>query len=138
MPKIIEFADGFSSASAPDIEGGTQEVISLLNNQTGTAISELDFDGFSSVFIDFEVHRFDDVSTFRQVGTAIFRKNPSTLLWSFDLGNYTGDSIIEESISSPEHIVLSIDGSGQVSYDSGNMGSGHTAILKIVLLRFLV
>jgi hypothetical protein len=52
VTRIVSFADGFTSASAPVISGANQENYSLNNNQATTDIVGLVFDSaaYKSVF----------------------------------------------------------------------------------------
>lgn len=136
MSKILTFADGFSSASAPTVEGAAQENYVLANNQALTNITGLIFNSstYKSVFFDYEIERIG-TSTYRQAGNFLAVYNGT---WSLSFGNYQGDTIIEDSLLNDFNITLSIDSaSGQIKYSSGNQ-AGHTSskiklnILKVV------
>jgi hypothetical protein len=137
LTRIVTFADGFTSASAPVIAGGSQENYTLLNNQTGTNITGLVFDStlYKSAFISAEIER---------IGSSQFRQTVDIQLywdgtdWNLTSGNSSGSDILNESITATQHIVLSINSSGQVSYDSGNL-AGHTSSkLKLLIVRVSV
>lgn len=136
MPRVVSFADGFTSASAPDVAGGVQETYALNNNQTLTNITGLVFDNaeYKTAFFDYELERIGS-STYRQSGTFIISYNGS---WTLTLGNYQGDSIIESTLLNAWSITLVINSStGQFQYSSGNL-SGHTeSNLKLNIVRIL-
>lgn len=124
--RVINFADGFTSTSAPTIDGEVRETYTLLNNQSSVInIAGLIFPSasFKSVFFNYEIERIG-TTTYRQVGSFIAVYNGT---WSLTFGNYQGDQIINDSLVNPENITLSIDTvSGQITYTSGNQ-SGHTS-----------
>ena len=137
MTRIVSFADGFSSASAPDVVGGAQEVYTLLNNQATTAISGLIFSSsaYRTAFIDYELSRVGG-ATYRQSGSIIVSFNGT---WSLSLGNYQGDSIIEDTLLNTQSITLTINSStGQISYSSGNLASHTSSSLKLNIVRIAV
>ena len=137
MTRVVSFADGFTSASAPVIAGVEQENYTLLNNQVLTNITGLLFDSASckSVFIDFEVERIGS-STYRQSGSMILVYNGT---WSMTFGNYQGDTIIEDVLTEDYGITLSVVGAtGQVQYSSNNL-PGHTSSkIKLYVLKVTV
>ena len=123
--RIVNFADGFTSASAPLVTGGVQEDYALANNQALTNITGLVFSStsYKAVFIEYELERIGS-STFRQVGTMILSYNGT---WTLNLGNFQGNSIIEPTLVNAESITLTVDSAtGQFKYTSGNL-AGHTA-----------
>ena len=134
MTRIVQFADGFSSAGAPVIAGGSQENYTLLNNQTGTNITDLIFDSalYRSAFLSAEIERLGS-SEFRQtIEIQLFWDGAD---WNLTTGNSSGSDILNDSIISTDQVVLHIDSSGQISYDSGNL-SGHTSSkLKLSIVR---
>jgi hypothetical protein len=137
LPRIVQFSDGFTSASAPVVSGGSQENYTLLNNQTGTNITGfiLDSNLYKSAFIDAEIER-NGSSSYRQTIQIQLYFDGSD--WNLTTGNSSGDDILNPSISSPEMITLFIDSLGQVSYDSGNL-AGHTSSkLKLSIVRISV
>jgi hypothetical protein len=134
---VIQFSDGFTSATAPVVLGGAQENYEILNNQTGVDISGLIFDStlYKSAFISAEIER---------IGSSAYRQTIQIQLyfdgsdWNLTTGNSSGDDILNPSITSPEMITLFIDSSGQVSYNSGNL-AGHTSSkLKLSIVRISV
>jgi hypothetical protein len=125
MTRIVSFADGFTSASAPVVSGAEQENYTLLNNQSVTDITGLLFDSNAnkSVFINYELERIGS-SIYRQVGSLIAVFNGT---WSITFGNYQGDQIIDDTLVNTYSITLSIDPTtGQMRYSSGNL-AGHTS-----------
>lgn len=135
--RVVSFADGFTSSTAPSFQGFIQENYSILNNQSLTNISGLAFDSslYKSVFIDFEIERIG-TSTYRQSGSMTLVYNGS---WSITFGNYQGDSIIEDVLSQDYGITLSVVGAtGQLQYSSNNL-PGHTSSkIKLYVLKVAV
>jgi hypothetical protein len=137
VTRIVSFADGFTSASAPVISGADQESYTLLNNQAVTNVTGLLFDSasYKSVFFKYEVERIGS-TTYRQTGSFIAAFNGS---WALTFGNYQGDQIIDDTLVLPQNITLSINAStGQIRYSSGNQ-SGHTSSsIKLYVTRISV
>ena len=137
MTRIVSFADGFTSASAPVVAGAEQENYTLANNQSLTNITGLIFDSstYKSVFIDFEIERIGS-STYRQSGSLILSYNGT---WSITFGNYQGDPIIEDVLTEDYGITLSVVGAtGQVQYSSNNL-PGHTSSkIKLYVVKVTV
>lgn len=135
MPRIVTFADGFSSASAPDIEGSIQENYTLTNNiSSATNINGLVFDSAETItaFGSFELTR----GTYHQAGSAMFICDAG--VWSISLGNFDGDSILNDALDNTYNVVLSFGTAGQVQYTSGNLAGSPTTILKLVITRIRV
>lgn len=139
MSRIASFADGFTSATAPTLEGASQDDYTLLNNQaSATDVTGLVFSSveYKSAFLDFTLTRSDDTPLlFTQTGSAIASYDGST--WSLEFGNFIGDSLIQDTLTNDEHVILSITGVGQVQYQTGNMGTGHSCELSISSIRIL-
>lgn len=137
MTRIVSFADGFTSASAPVVAGAEQENYTLANNQALTNITGLIFSSsaYKSVFVDFEIERIGS-STYRQSGSLILSYNGT---WSITFGNYQGDPIIEDVLTEDYGITLSVVGAtGQVQYSSNNL-PGHTSSkIKLYVVKVTV
>lgn len=136
MTRIVQFSDGFVSASAPVVSGGSQENYDLLNNQTGTEITGLVFDSllYKSAFIDAEIER-NGILSYRQVIQVQLYFDGTN--WNLTTGNSSGDDLLNPTITETEMITLFIDSAGQVSYDSGNL-AGHTSSkLKLSIVRIV-
>lgn len=135
--RIVSFADGFTSASAPVVAGAEQENYTLANNQALTNISGLVFDSsaYKSVFIDFEIERIGS-SSYRQSGSLILSYNGT---WSMTFGNYQGDPIIEDVLTEVYGITLSVVGAtGQIQYSSNDL-PGHTSSkIKLYVVKVTV
>ena len=133
MTRVVSFADGFTSASAPVIAGAEQESYVLLNNQALTNITGLIFDSsiYKSIFFDYEIERIGSAE-YRQVGQFVAVYNGS---WFLSFGNYTGDSIIEESLENDYGITLSIDSSGQIKYSSNDLTGHISSKIKLNVLK---
>ena len=136
MTRIVQFSDGFTSASAPVVSGGAQENYDLLNNQTGTEITGLIFDSslYKSAFIDAEIER-NGILSYRQIIQIQLYFDGTN--WNLTTGNSSGDDLLNPSITEPEMISLFINSVGQVSYDTGDL-VGHTSSkLKLSIVRIV-
>lgn len=134
MTRIVSFADGFTSASAPVIAGAEQENYTLANNQALTNITGLIFSSsaYKSVFVDFEIERIGS-STYRQSGSLILSYNGA---WSISFGNYQGDSIFEDVLTEDYGITLSVVGAtGQVQYSSNNLPGHISSKIKLYVVK---
>lgn len=128
MTRLIEFADGFTSASAPSIAGNSAENYPLLNNQAAFVnITGLDFDETitTTAFIALEIERSDATpALYRQSMTLIASYDGSA--WLLEAGSFIGDEMLADSVASPQFVQLQMSG-GQVQYKSGNMVGGTYA-----------
>ena len=133
----MSFADGFTSASEPIVQGFVQENYTILNNQASSAsIFTFDSTVYNSIFIDFELIREDSLDHFSQFGKlTIFNDGTS---WLLAIGMYNNSDIIQDSLINPEHITLSVSNSGAIGsldYTSGNMGSSYSGTFNIMATR---
>ncbi len=138
MTRLISFADGFTSASAPSVSDLPMDAYPLANNVSAlTNITGLDFSAYSSVFAECEVERIDSNGTNRQVIDIKFSKNAT--VWSMDFGSWRGSDLIQPALTSIESVVISITGAGQVQYQSGNMtGTGYIGNFKFNFIKALL
>lgn len=140
MTRIVSFADGFTSSSAPVVSGGAQENYNILNNQVSSlALFTIDSADYKTAFISFELEREDVADEFRQSGSIVLHYDGAN--WVYTLGNYQGDDIINTSIDTPEQVVFEITtslGVGSFKYTSGNMGASYTGKLKAFTTRIVV
>jgi hypothetical protein len=137
MTRLINFSDGFTSASAPVVSAGTQEDFNINNNQVAPyALLAIDAAEYKSAFIDFEISRYNGSFEFRQSGSAIMSYDGTD--WILNIGNYQGDDIIQDAITSLEHVVLSVAtlaGVGTLSHTSGNMATVHFGKMRTIITR---
>lgn len=128
--RILNFADGFTSATAPTSGGGaTQEEYAILNNTLGGTLFTTDKTMIRSVFINYELMRKNNDGTFVQTGQMTLQYDGTA--WNFSLGNfktnYQGGEysmLRSDAIESVEEVQLLIDPvSGALTYNSGNMNS---------------
>ncbi len=140
MTRVVDFVDSFSSATAPTTYGGTQENYLILNNQAvALALFTIDASDFKSAFISFELERTDISNEYRQVGHIVLDYDGAN--WNFNLGNYQGDSIINDTLANIYNIVLSITtsvGVGSLKYTSGNMSTSYSGNMKIFITRIVI
>lgn len=137
MTRLVTFPDGFASSSAPSIAGGSQENYTILNNQSGTALTGFNLDPalYKSAFATLEIERNGAVS-FRQIIQLQFVFDGAD--WLLTTGNSSGDDLLNSSITSSEMVSLSIDSAGDITYSTGNL-SGHTSSkLKFSIVRISI
>lgn len=136
MARVISFADGFTSATAPTGAGSVIESYTIANNTTGGSIVTLDNTSTKSVFADYELRRSTSLGVFIQSGSLIFSYDGA---WALSFGNYMGDEMFIDTIASTEHVKLMINSStGAITFDSGNMsGTGYTGTLKLNIVRIV-
>lgn len=121
MTRIITFADGFSSATAPSTGGTFQAQYTLTNNQASAAtILTLDPTAVKTHFYEMEIERLGSLE-YRQSITAVLTYNGS---WELNLGSWQGDEIVLDALDNTYNITLTISGNN-LQYTSGNL-SGHT------------
>lgn len=138
MTRVVSFADGFTSASMPNVATAGQEQYDIANNvSTLTNIAGLDFSSYTSVFIDFEIYREDAADSFRQAGRMTITKDGAD--WIFNLGNYQGEDLLrlgDEVMTAPEEVFLWITPAGQMQYKTGNMSAvSYLGKLKLQITR---
>jgi hypothetical protein len=145
MTRLVTFADGFTSATPPDVTPGAQEDYIILNNQaayvplldnSGNQLI-LDSTKHKSVFADFELERVQGATIYRQSGTFMIILGLTG--WEIQYGNYIGQDLLQISgLASPEHVELAVDSvTGHVTYISGSL-IGSTSILKTIMTRILI
>lgn len=134
MSNVVNFADGFTSASAPTGAGSVLESYVINNNDTGELLFTLDSTATKSAFVDYELRRSTSLGVFIQTGSMIFAYDGA---WSVSYGNYSGDEIIVDTITSTEHVKLTLNtGTGALTYDSGNMsGTSYSGTFKLNIVR---
>ena len=116
--------------------GSVIEAYTIANNTTSGAILTLNSSTSKSAFADYELRRSTSLGVFIQTGSIIFNYDGS---WSMSFGNYSGDEMIVDTISSTEHVKLTLNsGTGALTFDSGNMsGTSYSGTLKLNLVRIL-
>lgn len=131
MTMIVDFSDGFSSASEPVVEGAAQDDFTILNNQASFVNMTgllLDHTAAETYFGKYELKR----GAYKQEGHIMFRYQSSA--WSISMGNFDGDEMIKSAIVNGQDVVLGMSGE-QVQYKSGNSSAGE---IKFILERILV
>jgi len=137
MTRIVDFADGFTSASAPSISGGSLETYTLSNNQASFTNTGLSFDSstHTSAFIDFELLRTDATPSYYSQSGKIIAAYDGTA-WSIEFGNFIGDEIVADSLASAFNVQFQITSLGVIQYKSGNMtGGSHSCEWKLAVTR---
>ena len=132
MTRVINFADGFTSASAPTVEGGVQQDYTILNNQaSNVTLFTLDASQTTTAFYLFELSR----GTYSQSGTFILSYNGSS--WIYNLGNWQGDDMIVSTLANGQDVRFEIttsSGVGSFKYTSGNDASGELKVYETKVL----
>jgi hypothetical protein len=138
MTMVVDFADGFTSNSSPNLLGLGNEIYLIDNNHSGAVqnFTGLNFNGYTSVFASYEIERFNTIESYRQTGTIIFRYDTVNSLWVMEFGTFIGDDLLKDSVALPQEVVITITSTGQVQYMSGNMNSfGYSGKFKLNLNR---
>jgi hypothetical protein len=137
MTMIVNFADGFTSSTEPNLIGLGNEVYDILNNQaTPVEITGLNFNGYTSVSGICEIERVNNTDSYRQTIDFKMRKDDVSNDWELEFGGFIGDELVVDSLSLQKEITLTIDADGQMFYSSGNMSSlGYAGKLKLNLTR---
>jgi hypothetical protein len=136
VTRVLNFSDGFTSTTAPTGAGGAQENYTISNNTTAGILFTTDYTTNRTVFFDYELKRQTSLGIFVQAGSSIMSYDTS---WALTQGNYQGDEIIVDTISSTEHVKLILNSStGALTYDSGNMtGTSYVGTFKITITRIV-
>lgn len=138
--RILNFADGFTSASAPYGLGSLIETYQIKDNTT-EALFTLDNSKNRSMFVDYELRRNGLGGSFIQSGSFIIQYES---VWRIHFGNFAGDDLLTfvpddfeiAVLESPEMVNLGIDlFSGELFYKSGAMGGSYSGSLKISIVR---
>lgn len=134
--RVIEFADGFTSATAPTGAGSVIENYTIANSTTGGAILTLDSSTSKSAFVDYELRRSTSLGVFIQTGSLICTYDGA---WAISYGNYMGDEILVDTLANTEHVKFYLNSStGALTYDSGNMsGTSYSGTFKLNIVRIL-
>lgn len=137
MTMVVDFADGFTSSANPSLLGLGNEIYDILNNQSvAIEFPGLELSDYTSVFASLEVERYNNTYAYRQTIPVIIRYDDNTGLYNITYGAFDGDDLIQDVLSLPSHITLSIDVDGQIFYTSGNMPElGYVGKLKMNLTR---
>lgn len=134
--RVITFSDGFTSASVPTGAGGMQEDYTIANNTTGGALVTFAQADNKTIFMDYELRRTSSGGTYLQSGRLIAAYDGS---WLLTEGAWMGDEMIVSTITSTEHVKLTLNSStGALTYDSGNLaGTSYVGTLKINSVRIV-
>ena len=141
MSRVLSFADGFTSSSAPTLAGGSiLETYVIANAATSGALFTIDKTLYKTYFADYELRREDVSNKYIQSGSVVFINDGTN--WSISLGVFTGTDMMRdssESLVSPYDVKLSINAStGVVTYDSGTMGGTYSGTLKLNITRITI
>ena len=63
--RIVSFTDGFTSSTAPIVQGFVQENYTILNNQSSdVSLFTFNSTSYTSIFVDFQLVRNDSLNKF--------------------------------------------------------------------------
>jgi hypothetical protein len=136
--RTVTFSDGFVS-TAPPIVGADQETYPIDNNQAATTLFTIDSAVYKSAFIDFELTRKDDFSSYIQTGSINIFFNGTE--WIYSVLMTQNDDILSSALDMPQNVMLTfttLSGVGNLSYSSGAMLSGHAGSFKATITRIKV
>lgn len=134
--RLINFADGFTSASAPNVAGGVQENYLIPNNTVGATILTLDKTLHKTAFVEYELIRKTDNFYFKQEGSFIMAHDGTN--WLLTEGNFQGVSMINVTgVVDPQDVKLILDATtGALTADSGNItGLNYLGTFKLNIVR---
>jgi hypothetical protein len=134
--RLVTFADGFTSASAPSIAGGVQEDYLIPNNTVGAAILTMDKTKNLTAFVEYELIRKTNLSYFKQEGSFIMAYDGTA--WLLTEGNFQGHSMINvDGVVDPKDVQLVLDPStGVLTANSGNIaGTDYEGTFKLDIVR---
>jgi len=140
MSRIVSFADGFSSVTAPE-DTSNQEWYEIKNG----VVSELVTSFVGSAFMYYELKRKNTITVddedveveYSQTGSIIINEKKGVYKLSF--GNYTGDEIIVDEIVNDYGVKFTMnEATGELYYDSGSMiVTDYLGTLKLSNVRIL-
>jgi hypothetical protein len=136
MTRIVDFADGLTSASPPDISGGSIEEYEIENDQSTFADLGISMDEAEhvSAFGSIVLTREDDSPSY-YTQTVDFKVIWDGSEWVLEFGSYVGDSVIEETLDSDFGIEFQMSG-GDLQYKSGDMSGGsYVGSAKVSITR---
>lgn len=136
MTRIVNFADGFTSATAPQVAGAVQENYIILNNELTGTLFTLDSSLNKTAFVNYELIRKNDLESYTQNGSLIMAFDGTS--WLLTEGNFQGNSMItQEFTTDPLSLILTLDTvTGALTYSSGNMiGANYIGTFKLNIVR---
>lgn len=134
--RVVNFADGYTLEKPPMSSGSVQEEFELLNNRNlWTPITGYSFDKdeVSSADISLEISRIFGGFTYRQVIKIDLVYNGA--FWVMNLGQFSGEDLIQDEIIHPEHISIRVTTEGQIEYRSGYSLDIHEGKFKFATIR---
>lgn len=139
MTRLLQFSDGFTSASAPSIIGGpSQEDFVISNAALGTTLLTFDSAIYKSIFFNFTLERSDVGSTFVQNGKGIIGFDGTD--WSITFGNFQDSDMVTDETPLVEQVKFYMTtalGVGSLKYDSGTMGSSYFGNILFSFTRIM-
>jgi hypothetical protein len=138
MTRIINFADGFTSATEPSIEGLDQENYVIANNAVSTELFTINASVYKSAFFNFELIRSDDTNSYIESGEfkVLFYEGQWNIVKSISIGHEMFSSSIDEAFN--VQIYMDTTGDvGSIKYNSGEMGNNYSGSLKISISRIV-
>lgn len=141
MTMVLQFADGFTSSTAPTLSGGSLlETFTIGNTITSGSLLAVDKTLYKTYFADYELRREDVSNKYIQSGSVVFINDGTN--WSISWGVFTGTDMMRdssESVANSYDVKLSINAStGVITYNSGTMGGTYLGTLKLNITRITI
>ena len=137
MTRILSFADGFTSSTAPLISGtATQEDFVITNNVTGTTLLTIASASYKTAFFDYNLMRTDVGGVYIQQGAGIMSYDGTD--WTVTFGNYIGSDLIVDTSPTTNQVkfyMTTSTGVGSLKYDSGAMGGSYSGEVSFAITR---
>lgn len=137
MTRVVEFADGFSSADEPVVSGTSvdYEIDNNISTFTNLGFS-FDESNETSAIIEIEIERIDDSDTYRANGSMTAYYDGSD--WGLTFGLFSGNNMLSDSdVSSDLKTAIQITNVGVMQYKTGNMtGGNYEGKVKVSITRF--
>lgn len=130
---VISFADGLTSATAPDVGAGLEQSFTLANNQstfaniTGMLADEA---SVTTQFIDFEIVRSETGNTYTQHGKLTHYWDGAQWVLTSEITH--GYEMLQDSVATDYFVQLQTN-AGQVQYKTGNMGASYSGKIKFTI-----
>jgi hypothetical protein len=142
MTMLVDFFDGFTSNSEPEISSGGS-VYSQINdyNVTPSELFNVNIAAYRSVFVMYELERSNNLS--KKIQSGVFQAHYDGSGFVLTYGNYSGNDMFITSTPSNEQvqIVITSVGGGVFSfrYISGSMGgTNYNGSLKMLVNKLRV
>jgi hypothetical protein len=125
--RLLDFSDGFTSASAPVISADTSTTQTIANNQSATNVTGLVLTSLRGAVVEMEISRKTTLSELRGMKRLVFLYDSTSALW------YVSDT--EDNTGADTDVTITVSGN-QVQYESSNQaGASYVGTAKWTILR---